>query len=402
MPTFAYRARNASGDAVQGTLVADTPLAVTRILDERALVPVEVSEVKAQERSLLTGQARRVSPSKVGVLYEQLADLLKAGVPVLRALNVLSKQAGSPALVRVLREVHDDVAGGDTLADAMDKHKHAFPTLHVSMVRAGEKGGFLEDVLQRLSEFVARQDELRNKFIGSMIYPCVLLGGGLAAVSLLMVMVVPRIRDLLEAQNLPLATVVVFALSDLLSKYYLWLAGSIVVVVSVVTWFFRSQVGSALWARLQLRAWGVGKIFTMVALCRFCRVFGTMLANGIPIIHALRISKDSTGNQILADVIDKAADNVAAGEPLAEPLAKSRVFPAAMIDMITVAEESNTLEKVLIEIANTQEARTARQIDLFVRLLEPMMLLIMGVMVMFIAVALLLPILRMATSGFQG
>lgn len=401
MPTFAYRARNASGDAVQGTLVADTPLAVTRVLDERALVPVEVREVKVQERSLLTGQARRVSPSKVGVLYEQLADLLKAGVPVLRALNVLSKQAGSPALVRVLREVHDDVAGGDTLADAMDKHKYAFPTLHVSMVRAGEKGGFLEDVLQRLSEFVARQDELRNKFIGSMIYPCVLLGGGLAAVSLLMVMVVPRIRDLLEAQNLPFATVVVFALSDLLSKYYLWLAGSIVVVVSVVTWFFRSQIGRALWARLQLRAWGVGKIFTMVALCRFCRVFGTMLANGIPIIHALRISKDSTGNQILADVIDKAADNVAAGEPLAEPLAKSRVFPAAMIDMITVAEESNTLEKVLIEIANTQEARTARQIDLFVRLLEPLMLLIMGVMVMFIAVALLLPILRMATSGFQ-
>ncbi|MEP0848377.1 MAG: type II secretion system F family protein [Phycisphaerae bacterium] len=401
MPTFAYRARNASGDAVQGTLVADTPLAVTRILDERALVPVEVNEVKAQERSILTGQARRVSPSKVGVLYEQLADLLKAGVPVLRALNVLSRQAGSPALVRVLREVHDDVAGGDTLADAMDKHKHAFPTLHVSMVRAGEKGGFLEDVLQRLSEFVARQDELRNKFIGSMIYPCVLLGGGLAAVSLLMVMVVPRIRDLLEAQNLPFATVVVFALSDLLSKYYLWLAGSIVVVVSMVTWFFRSQVGRAIWARLQLRAWGVGKIFTMVALCRFCRVFGTMLANGIPIIHALRISKDSTGNQILADVIDKAADNVAAGEPLAEPLAKSKVFPAAMIDMITVAEESNTLEKVLIEIANTQEARTARQIDLFVRLLEPMMLLIMGVMVMFIAVALLLPILRMATSGFQ-
>lgn len=401
MPTFAYRARNANGEAVTGTLVADTPLAAARILDERSLLPVEVSEVQERERSLLTGRARRVSPSKVGVLYEQLADLLRAGVPVLRALNVLSRQAASPALARILREVHDDVAGGDTLADAMEKHPQAFTNLHVSMVRAGEKGGFLEDVLQRLSDFVARQDELRNKFIGSMIYPCVLLGGGITAVSLLMVLVVPRIRELLEAQQLPFATRVVFGVSDMLSRHYLSLAGGLAATVGLAVWFLRTEPGRKLWSQLQLRAWGVGRIYTMVSLCRFCRVFGTMLANGIPIIQALRISKDSTGNEILAAVIDKAADNVAAGEPLAEPLAKSGVFPPTMLDMIAVAEESNTLEKVLIEIADTQETRTARQIDLFVRLLEPLMLLIMGVMVMFIAVGLLLPILRMATSGFQ-
>ncbi len=401
MPTFVYKARSTSGDAVTGTLVSDSAMAAARVLGERSLLPVEISEVASEQRSILTGRTRRISASKVGQTYEQLADLLKAGVPVLRALNVLGKQASSPALARVLREVHDDVAGGDTLADAMDRHPHAFPHLHAAMVRAGEKGGFLEDVLQRLSDFVARQDELRNKFIGSMVYPCVLLGGGVSAVSLLMVMVVPRIRELLEAQQLPMATKVVFAASDLLSKHYLMLAGGVVVLAALLTWFFRSELGRGLWSRLQLRAWGFGKIYTMVSLCRFCRVFGTMLANGIPIIQALRISKDSTGNQILADVIDKAADNVAAGEPLAEPLSKSKVFPPAMIDMISVAEESNTLEKVLIEIANTQEARTARQIDLFVRLLEPLMLLIMGVMVMFIAVGLLLPILRMATSGLQ-
>jgi general secretion pathway protein F/type IV pilus assembly protein PilC len=146
---------------------------------------------------------------------------------------------------------------------------------------------------------------------------------------------------------------------------------------------------------------GIGKIYTMVALCRFCRIFGTLLANGIPIINALRISKDSMGNEILADAIDEAADSVTSGESLAGPLSKSKVFPPAMMDMIAVAEESNSLEKVLINIADTQEARTGRQIDLFVRLLEPLMLLIMGVMVMFIAIGLLLPILQMATSGFK-
>jgi len=402
MPTFAYRARNASGEPVSGTLVADTAAAAARILDEKTLLPVAVSEVKASGGSFLTGGSRRISASKVGVLYEQLADLLRAGVPVLRALKVLSEQAATPALSRVLREVHDDVAGGATLADALDRHPYAFSHLHVSMIRAGEKGGFLEEVLSRVSEFVRRQDELRNKFIGSMIYPCVLMAGGAAAVTVLMMAVVPKIKPLLENQDLPWPTLVIFGLADLLKNHYMELLGALFVLAVVVIGFFQSSVGRRVRATIQLRAAGFGKIYTMVALCRFCRIFGTLLANGIPIITALRISKDSTGNEILAEAIDKAADSVTSGESLAGPLAKSKVFPPAMMDMIAVAEESNTLEKVLVGIADTQEARTARQIDLFVRLLEPLMLLIMGVMVMFIAIGLLLPILQMATQGFRG
>jgi len=293
----------------------------------------------------------------------------------------------------------DNVRG--TLADAMDRHPHAFVHLHVSMIRAGEKGGFLEEVLTRVSEFVRRQDELRNKFIGSMIYPCILLLGGLTAITVVMMVVVPKIRPLLEAQQLPWPTKVVFGVSDLLREQYLGVLGVVLVVMVVVAGFFQSALGRRLWSQLQLRAVGIGKIYTMVALCRFCRIFGTLLANGIPIISALRISKDSTGNEILAEAIEKAAESVTSGEALATPLAKSKVFPPTMMDMISVAEESNTLEKVLIGIADTQEARTARQIDLFVRLLEPFMLLIMGMMVLFIALALLLPILRMATSGFR-
>jgi general secretion pathway protein F/type IV pilus assembly protein PilC len=401
VPTFTYKARNASGEPVNGTLVADTAAAAARILGERALLPVQVDEIKSTGRSFLTGGGRRVSPSKIAVFYEQLADLLGAGVPVLRALHVLSEQASNPALGRVLREVHDGVAGGDTLADALDRHPHAFLPLHVSMIRAGEKGGFLEEVLARVADFVRRQDELRNKFLGSMIYPCVLLVGGLSAVTLLMLLVVPQIRGLLEDQALPWPTRVVFTLSDVLGAHYFEIGGTLLVIAIVIVGFLQSGVGRRVRAQLQLRAFGVGRIYTMVALCRFCRIFGTLLGNGIPIIHALRISKDSTGNEILAEAIDKAADSVTSGESLAGPLTKSKVFPPAMMDMIAVAEESNTLEKVLIGIADTQEARTARQIDLVVRMLEPLMLLVMGVMVLFIAVALLLPILRMATSGFK-
>lgn len=401
MPTFAYRARNVSGQEVRGTLLADSAMAAARMLDERSLLPVEVEEQAARERSVLTGRARRVSLSRVGQMYEQLADLLRAGVPIMRALEVLGQQASSPALGRILREVRDDVSGGDSLADAMRRHPHAFPELHAAMVRAGEKGGFLEDVLARLSEFVARQDALKNKFIGALIYPCVLLVGAIGAVSFIMAYVVPKIRAVLEGQVLPVPTRVVFAVSDLMRDQGLWLLGGLALVVIAVTAFLQSAAGQAARSRLQLRMIGIGRIYTMISICRFCRVFGTMLSNGIPILQSLKISKDSTGNAILADAIDEAAESVRAGESLARPLSTSGVFPPAIVDMIAVAEESNTLDKVLVEIANTQEERTARQIDFTMRMLEPLLLMIMGVMIAFIAIALLVPILRMATTALK-
>jgi general secretion pathway protein F/type IV pilus assembly protein PilC len=376
-------------------------MAAARVLDERSLLPIEVEEQASQQRSLLTGRRRRVSASKVGQTYEQLADLLRAGVPILRALDVLSQQSSSAALGQVLRELRDDVSGGDALADAMRQHPHVFPDLHAAMVRAGEKGGFLEDVLARLSEFVARQDALKNKFIGALIYPCILLFGAIGAVSFIMAYVVPKIRSVLEGQNLPLPTQIVFGVSDVMREHGLWLLGGAVLLVIVVLGYFQSAVGRAMWSRVQLRMVGLGKIYTMVAICRFCRVFGTMLANGIPILQSLKISKDSTGNAVLADAIDEAAESVRAGESLARPLAAARVFPPAIVDMIAVAEESNSLDKVLVEIANTQEERTARQIDFTMRLLEPLLLMLMGGMIAFIAIALLVPILRMATTGLR-
>lgn len=403
MPTFKYKARNQTGELVSRTVVADTSVAAARMLDDLSLLPIEIEEVKDQKQSFWTGGTRRISISKIGLFYEQLSDLLKAGVPVLRSLEVLTRQASTPALSRVLREVHENVAGGDSLADAMEKHPHAFPHLHVTMVRAGEKGGFMEDVLARMSEFVSRQDTLRNKFFASMIYPCILLLGGLGAVVFLMTFVVPKIRGPLSSQpNLPWMTTAVFGVSDVIAQHYLILAGVLLMIVIGVVGFFQSAAGRLARARLQLRAPVIGKIYTMVSLCRFCRIFGTLLNNGIPMLQSLRIAKDSTGNTILSDCIEQAAENVGAGEPLAAPLAASRVFPPAIVDMIAVAEESNTLEKVLVEIANTQEERTARQIDLAVRLVEPLMLVLIGAMVMFIALAMLVPILKMSSGGLKG
>jgi len=398
MGTFSYKAKTISGETVAGVLTAESQQAALRMLDDRALFPIAVTEGTSTSRRVLTGRRRKLKLRQIATLYSQMADLLRAGVPVLRSLETLSRTAANPLQAEILKEVHNDVSGGESLADAMAKHPNAFSALTIAMVRAGEQGGFLEDVLQRISVFVERQDELRNKLIGSLIYPSILLLAGTGIVTALMVFVIPQIRGFLDRVEKPYLTTMLFATCDFLQQYGVYVLIGMVLAVMLVIPVLRSERGRLALDGFKLRAPVVGKVITMVAICRFCRILGTMLANGVSILQALRISKDSAGNIILADGIEKAADSVQKGETLATPLGASGLFPAEIIDMIAVAEESNNLENVLVQIADSNEARTARQIDLGVRLLEPVMLMLMAGVVLVIAVALLVPILRMSSA----
>lgn len=398
MATFTYTAKTHAGQTVNGVLTAESRMAALRTLDERSLFPVQVNEGGKADRLTVTGGRRKVKLKALTTFYSQLSDLLRAGVPVLRSIDVLARSASNPLLSEILKEIYADVSGGQTLADSMAKHPNVFNDLAIAMVRAGEQGGFLEDVLARIAVFTERQDELRNKLIGSMIYPAVLLFAGITVVTLLMLTVVPKIRGFLEKADKPWITDVLFASSDFLQTQGHYVLGGIVLAVLVGMPLLRSEEGQLRLDRFKLKAPVVGPVIKMVAVCRFCRILGTMLHNGVPILASLKISKDSAGNRILADEIDKAADNVQRGEPLAGPLGACGLFPPDIVDMIAVAEESNNLEKVLVQIADSNEARTARQIDLAVRLLEPMMLLVMALVVLLIAMALLVPILRMSAA----
>ncbi len=397
MPSFTYKAVSEGGNAVTGVLTAENYQVALRMLDEQALYPVSVSEgMEASTLSLRGG--RRIKPHHLTTLYSQLADLLKAGVPMLRSLDVLSRQSSHKALSQVVRELREDVAGGMSLGDAMAKHPRAFSILHASMVRAGEQGGFLEDVLERIAIFCEKQDELRNKVVGAMIYPAILVCAGSGVVLLLMLFVVPKLGEHLREESYNILTHVLFGLCDLLKNHYLAILLVLAILVTAVVTFLRTEQGKYLFERLKLRAPLVGKIITIVALCRFCRILGTMLHNGVPILQALKISKDSAGNRVLAEVIEKAGDSVKKGAALSTPLGESGLFPPVIVDMIAVAEESNTLETVLIQIADTNEARTARAVDLAVRILEPALLVIMAGVVFGIAIAILLPILTMGAG----
>jgi len=380
---------------VAGVLTAENYQVALRHLQEQSLFPILVKEGTEAAGASPFKRRRRVKSAHLTTFYSQLADLLKAGVPMLRSLDVLSKQGSNGALNQLLKEVKEDVAGGMPLGEALSKHPTVFSPLHSSMIRAGEQGGFLEDVLHRIAVFSEKQDELRNKVIGAMIYPAILVCVGTAVVVLLMTVVVPKLREQLREESFNVLTHLVFGACDLLTNHYIAIILVIVAIAVALSTWFKTPTGRRFSQHAKLKAPVAGKVYTMVAICRFCRILGTLLHNGVPILQSLKIAKDSAGNDVLAALIEEAGESVRKGAALSAPLADSGLFPVTVVDMISVAEESNNLETVLVQIADTNEARTARAIDLAVRVIEPLLLVVMASIVFCIAVALLLPILTM-------
>jgi general secretion pathway protein F/type IV pilus assembly protein PilC len=386
-----------SGQEVKGLLTAGTETEVVSTLSTRQLFPLKIElaeSAKSQERY----RGKKVRARDLAGFYSQLADLLESGVPLLRSLELLETQSTNQALKLVLEGIRTDVAEGTPLADAMRQHGRVFSDLAVSMIRAGEEGSFLEDVLQRIASFTEHQEELKGKVIGAVAYPTFLVVIGTVVLWILMVWFVPQFEPVFsrleERGDLPWATTAVIAISNLLRERGLWLILGIGGAIAFLWQYSQSDEGRVVIDRVKLKIPGAGKIYKNLAIARFCRILGTLLTNGVPILPALRTAKDATGNQVLSDAIASASDNISAGKSLSEPLRDSGQFPPETVEMIAVAEEANNLEKVLINIADGMERRTYRQMDLFVRLLEPLMLLIMAALILFVMIGLLLPVLR--------
>ncbi len=393
MATYEYIAKTTEGKNITGVMQAESETAVARTLDERRLFPIRVSEQAPVRKGM---HQRKIRVRDIGVFYGQLADLLRAGVPMMRALETLQRSVTSAAFGHVLAAVRDGVAAGKTLAEAMAEHPKVFTGLHTAMIKAGEHAGFLEDVLTNLADFLERQDELRSKVRGALIYPVLLTIIGTLMIIGVLVLLVPNFKHFFDAKELPVPTALLFALSDLLTRYIWMLAGFVVLGVLGVRAALMSERGRRVWDLWRLKLPLAGKAIRMVAITRFCRILGTMLANGVPILQALAIAKDAAGSVPLSEAISAAAENVRAGEPLAAPLKDSGLFPPEIIEMVAVAEESNQLEKVLVQIADTVERRTNRQVDQAVRLIEPLILVALATTIGFVAVGLLYPIFTMS------
>ncbi len=398
MTDFAYTARDSTGQKVTGKIEAGSQREAVAMISAKNLFPLEVAAKEVRR----IGRSNRVKSGLVATLYNQLAGLLKSGVPMLRSLDVLRRQTSHPGLRNVLVDMYSRIEDGASLADAMARHPKVFTNLATSIVRAGTEGGFLEDSLNNVATFTEQQDELKGKVTGAMAYPVFLAVVGTIIVNALVIFVVPKFDSLFarlrEQGQLPFVTDLIVAASALLRSYGVYVAIAIVVVVFVVRAQLSTERGRYWRDRMRLRAPGAGKIYMNFAVARFCRVLGTLLAGGVPIVRSLKISSDSTGNVVLAGAVQKAADNIAQGESLAGPLGQSGFFPRDVVEMISVAEESNTLEVVLNNIATSLEKQTWRQLDLFVKLLEPLMLLIMAAVVLVVVIALLVPVMRMGLA----
>ena len=400
MPKFQYTARNLSGGKVSGNVEAEGEIAAARLLENRELFPIDVWNSEAGESA--TSFRRRISSRDLGVMYGQLSDLLASGVPLLRSLKSLVKSTVNKRLAVVLREIHNEVADGQSLHESMAGHQDIFPTLHTVMVQAGERASFLDDVLESLSVFLERLDELQSKVLGALVYPSmlVLLGGSVMIGAL--VFFVPKFEPMLAGMDKPMPTEIVFLLSESVRRYWLIIAAGIGGLIAFFWSVLQSQAGKQAMERWRLKIPVAGNALRMVAITRFCRILGTMLANGVPILQALAISRDATGSALLAKNIDEAIENVRAGEPLTEPLKAGGMFPEQVIAMISVAEESNQMQKVLLQIADSVERRTNQQVDQAVRLIEPAILCLVAAGIGFLALGLLLPIFTMASSLGQS
>ena len=386
-----------SGQEVRGLLTAGTETEVVSTLSSRQLFPLRI-ELAESARSDERLRGRRVRARDLATFYAQLSDLLRSGVPLLRSLELLQRQTRNKVLKVVLQEVRDDVAEGTRLAEALRQHGNVFPELAVSMVRAGEEGSFLEDVLRRIADFTEHQEDLKGRVIGATVYPLFLSVVGSVVLTVMMVWFVPKFEPVfqrLEARGeLPWATTAVVAISDTLGNYGLFVALAAAGGIGLAMQYCRTDEGRLILDRVKLEAPGAGRIYRSLAIARFCRILGTLLNNGVPILNSLRIAKDATGNRILSNAIHTASDFIAAGKSLAEPLRSSGEFPEETVEIIAVAEEANNLEKVLVDIAESMERRTYRYLELFVRLLEPVMLLIMATLILFVMLGLLLPVLQ--------
>jgi general secretion pathway protein F len=400
MPDFNFEAMAGTGQRSAGTLTANSEREAMAMLDARGLFPLRIELAKSAVNVRRGG--KRVGSRQMATFYSQLADLLRSGVPLLRSLEILERQSTAPALSDILREVHVKVADGTSLADAMGAYPGAFNELGVSMVRAGQEGGFLEDVLERIAIFTEHQEDLKAKVVGALAYPIFLASTGFVVVNVLIIFFVPKFQpifDKLAAKGeLPLLTQLLIGVSEGLQNNFIWIALVVLVLVVGFRHWAISTSGRLILDGWRLRVPVAGSVFLNLALSRFTRILGTLLHNGIPILQALRIAKDSTGNRVLSQAIDVAADNVTAGNKLAEPLAACKYFPRDVVEMVSVGEESNQLEKVLINVANALEKRTARQLELFVRLLEPAMLLVMAIVVGLVVAGLLLPVFKMSSA----
>ena len=352
-------------------------------------MPAALASLSFRKRSA------KVSGRELENFTRLLSSLLAAGVPLSRALVILHKEASNPTAQAKWKEIHDLVIDGMSLADSMGKSPDTFPRVYTAMVQAGETGGFLDLVLAQIADFQAREKELRSKVMSAMLYPTILFVLAIAVLIFLLTFFIPRFQGIFKGfgATLPIATQIVIGASTLVRSYGAFVAVGLLIVGFMLRTWFTSEKGRRTWEGLVLRSPVLGPLVAEFAMARFCRMLGTLLGAGVPLVQGLSVARKSIGNQILVDAVSQSIERVQQGGQLGASLAESRgLFPNSVVEMISVAEESGRLDQELVRIANVTEGDLDRELKTAVALMEPMMLFFIAAFIGTIFISMVLPI----------
>ena len=407
MPLFQYKGLQANGVLAEGQFEAAGRQEAFRHIEGLGLRPISLAEKEGEESGSLGGislpalqlpfgkGSQKISPKALENFTRLLSSLLAAGVPLSRALTILYKEASTPAAGEKWKEIHDCVVDGMSLADSMAKSPETFPRVYVAMVQAGETGGFLDLVLAQIADFHAREKELKSKVMTAMLYPTILLVLALGVLIFLLTFFIPRFQLVFAGfgASLPVPTQIVIGISHIVRSYGLFvLAGVVAVGVFLRNWF-ASEQGKRTWEGFILRSYIVGPLVAQFAMARFCRMLGTLLGAGVPLVQGLNVARKSIGNQILVDAVSNSISRVQEGGQLGQSLAECKgLFPSSVVEMISVAEESGKLDQELIRIANVTEGDLDRHLRTAVAFAEPLMLFLIAGFIGTIFISMVLPI----------
>ena len=429
MPKFNYVAMDAHGKETKGTLeVASQNEAIARV-KEMALFPTKIVEIdkpkaggadkaekgkagkpaKARKKGggvniniKIPGLSGKVKTKVLTTFTRQLATLVDAGLPLLRGLRVLEKQERNPTLKSIIGELALSIEGGSTFSEGLAQHPKVFNRLFVNMVKAGELGGVLEVVLQRLSEFMEKAQKIKGKVIAAMFYPCAVLVVASVILLILMVKVVPSFKavfeGMMEGRQLPAFTRLVLGISEMIKDNILMTMGIVVAVVIVFNVFTRTKFGRHVWDKFKLKMPVIGPVVSKVAISRFTRTLGTLVSSGVPILQALTIVKETAGNVVVSNAVNQVHESVKEGETITAPLEASGIFPPMVISMVDVGEQTGALPEMLLKIADNYDDEVDNAVAAMTSLLEPIMIVFLAVIVGSIVIAMFMPLIDLMNN----
>ncbi|OPX39461.1 MAG: type II secretion system protein GspF [Desulfobacteraceae bacterium 4484_190.1] len=403
MSVYEYMALNKAGKNVNGIIDADSSVAARQKLRGMGIYPIEVTETLTEQKEQASRSTsvslffKRVKPGELSAITRQLSILLGAGITLVASMDALLSQISNPILKKIMAQVKEAVNEGNSFAFALSQHPRVFSQIYVNMVRAGEASGSLDLVLDRLAEFSENQQALKARFKAALAYPVLMSIIGTLILFVLITFIVPNITKIFSDmhQSLPLPTLILIGLSSFLKSFwwllFIVLIGSIVLIRKLI----KTPKGRYIWDGLKLRSPVIGPISIKMSMSRFGRTLGSLLQSGVILLSALKIVRNIVSNTLITEVIDNAMEEIEKGKSLAAPLSGSRWFPPIAVQMISVGEQSGELEKMLNKIADIYERETESQIMALTSMLEPVMILGMGLVVGFIVISILLPIFEM-------